>query len=85
MNTNKYIRNKFSDENYNIQYELNVGNLEAVLNDDNSISIIDNNKNKIFSIDAPYMIDAKKNVSEDITVSLEKSKTEILMCFVIKD
>ncbi len=75
------ILNKIPDENYNIQYELNVGNLEAVLNDDNSISIIDNKKNKIFSIDAPYMIDAKENVSEDITVTLEKSETGYILTY----
>lgn len=75
------ILNKIPDENYKIQYELNVGNLEAVLNDDNSISIIDNKKNEIFSIDAPYMIDAKENVSENITVSLEKSETGYILTY----
>ncbi|MCM1284716.1 MAG: hypothetical protein NC213_08675 [Acetobacter sp.] len=74
------ILNKVPDENYNIQYELSVGNLKAVLNDDNSISLFDGD-NEVFTIEAPYMIDANDVISENVTVVLEKAENGYVLTY----
>lgn len=67
------ILNRIPDAEYTVQYELNTGNLKAVLNGDNSITLFDGEK-EVFFMEAPYMIDANDTISEDVAVSLEKSE-----------
>lgn len=75
------IINNVPDENYTIQYELNTGNLTALLNDDNSISLVDSENNKVFIIESPYMIDSDGDISDDITVTLEKSENGYVLTY----
>lgn len=69
------------DEDYAIQYELDTADMSAVLNDDNSISVVDDNSNKVFIIAAPYMVDANDNVSESINVSFEESENGYILTY----
>lgn len=75
------ILNKIPDENYTVQYELSTGNLEAILNKDNSISLVDSGKKEVFLIESPYMIDAKDTISEDVAVYLEKSGNDYVLTY----
>lgn len=60
-------------------FNLDVGNLEAKLNDDKTISIY-NSKNEVVStIDSPFMYDSKLESSDDIEVSLIKNKKDYTM------
>ena len=69
------------DEDYAIQYELDTAGMAAVLNDDNSISVVDENSNEVFIIAAPYMVDANDNVSESINVSFEESENGYILTY----
>lgn len=69
------------DEDYAIQYELDTADMSAVLNDDNSISVVDDNSNEVFIIAAPYMVDANDNVSESINVSFEESENGYILTY----
>lgn len=69
------------DEDYAIQYELDTADMSAVLNDDNSISVVDENSNEVFIIAAPYMVDANDNVSENINVSFEESENGYILTY----
>lgn len=69
------------DEDYAIQYELDTAGMDAVLNDDNSISVVDENSNEVFIIAAPYMVDANDNVSENINVSFEESENGYILTY----
>lgn len=70
------------DEGYSIQYELNTGGLEAVLNEDNSITLSDSEETDIFMLESPYMIDASENMSEDITVTLQEADNGYILTYV---
>lgn len=69
------------DEDYAIQYELDTADMSAVLNDDNSISVVDDNSNEVFIIAAPYMVDANNNVSESINVSFAESENGYILTY----
>lgn len=69
------------DEDYAIQYELDTADMSAVLNDDNSISVVDENSNEVFIIAAPYMVDTNDNVSENINVSFEESENGYILTY----
>lgn len=69
------------DEDYAIQYELDTADMSAVLNDDNSISVVDDNSNEVFIIAAPYMVDANDNVSESINVSFAESENGYILTY----
>lgn len=75
------ILNKIPDADYTVQYELRTGNLEAILNKDNSITLVDSEKKEVFLIESPYMIDANDIISEDVTVSLEKSENAYVLTY----
>ena len=55
---------------YCYDFLLQTDGLNAVLNDDNSISLADEGGNVIYSIPAPYMADAVGNTSADVEYSL---------------
>lgn len=69
------------NEDYAVQYELDTAGMVAVLNDDNSISVVDENSNEVFIIAAPYMVDANDNVSESINVSFEESENGYILTY----
>ncbi len=75
------ILSNVPDEDYAIQYELDTAGMAAVLNDDNSISVVDENSNEVFIIAAPYMVDANDNVSESINVSFEESENGYILTY----
>lgn len=68
------ILNSIPDTGFTVKYQMTTGRLTAVLNEDNSISIIDKDNNDIFIIATPYMIDAEDNISENVAVALEESE-----------
>lgn len=74
------ILNKIPDENYSVQYELNTGVLNAVLNANNTITLFDGDK-EVFVIESPYMIDANDTISEDVAVSLEKTENGYVLTY----
>lgn len=76
------ILNNVPDEDYSVQYELNTGGLTAILNDDNSISLVNSKSDEIFMIEAPYMLDAEESICEDVTVSLEESENGYILTYV---
>lgn len=55
---------------YCYDFLLQTDGLNAVLNDDNSISLADEGGNVIYSIPAPYMADAVGNTSADVEYTL---------------
>lgn len=68
-------------EGYTIQYEVDTADMTAVLNNDNSISVVDDNGNEVFIIAAPYMVDANNNVSESINVSFEECENGYILTY----
>jgi len=75
------ILNSVPNADYAVQYELSTGNLKAVLNDDNSITLVDGDK-EVFFIEAPYMVDANDNISENVTVTLAESSDSYILTYV---
>lgn len=75
------ILSKVPDANYAIQYELSTGELVAELNEDNSITLVDGDK-EVFFIEAPFMVDANNNVSENITVTLTETDNSYILTYV---
>lgn len=74
------ILKEVPDANYAIQYELSTGKLVAELNEDNSITLVDGNK-EVFFIEAPFMVDANSNVSENITVTLTETGNSYILTY----
>ena len=58
---------------YSFSYEMKLNNLDAVLNDNGSITLFDSKNNQdVFTIPAPYMYDANGNYSNSVSYSLFK-------------
>lgn len=76
------ILNDIPNENYSVQYELNTGSLTAILNEDNSISLVDNENNEIFLLEAPYMIDSTDNICNDVTVALDGTENGYILTYL---
>lgn len=79
MNTSENI-----EDNFSITYEFKIKNLEIIKNNDNSILFYDkdNKENIIFKLDSPFMFDALGEISNDISVMVEKGKNNIIVTYV---
>lgn len=76
------ILNDVPDEDYSVQYELNTGGLKALLNDDNSISLVNSKNVEIFMIESPYMLDFEEDICENVIVSLEESGNSYVITYI---
>jgi len=56
-------------------FNMDMGDSTLILNEDNSIDILDNTGEKIAIIEIPYMFDEKREYSMDIKVKLEKDES----------
>ena len=65
------IINKAPTDKLSYTYSLKTNGATAILNDDNSVSVI-SNEEEVFVIPAAYMYDAKDNFSDNIDISLDK-------------
>ncbi len=67
---------KKATDNPEYSFNINVKNLTAKLQSDNSITFYDekDNKTEVFNMKAPYMFDAKKQLSDNIKLSLTKNE-----------
>ncbi len=67
---------KSNVENPVFQFNLNAINLFAVKNEDNTISFFSKDEPavEVFRINAPFMVDADNNISENVEVALDESK-----------
>ncbi|WP_251862294.1 DNRLRE domain-containing protein [Clostridium sp. Marseille-Q2269] len=66
-------------ENPEFKFKIKASNLTPKIEEDNSVSFYaEDNKRKIFDIDAPFMIDANNATSNDIKVELIKDGDEYI-------
>lgn len=73
-----FILKKRPKNDFSIEYLLDAGNLDLVLNEDLSISLLDDKKS-IFTIESPVMYDADFKTSNDFEVLVEKSEKGYLL------
>ncbi|HPG58609.1 MAG TPA: DNRLRE domain-containing protein, partial [Candidatus Wallbacteria bacterium] len=73
LKENIVLKTKTTPNSFSFIYDFGI--LKPVLNPDNSLSLVEPSAGEtIFTIDAPYMFDAKFEMSTDITVNIEKQQ-----------
>lgn len=76
------IINKAPTDKLSYTYSLKTNGATAILNDDNSVSVISKEK-EVFVIPAAYMYDAKDNFSDNIDISLDKiTDSEYMLTYI---
>lgn len=76
------IINKAPTDKLSYTYSLKTNGATAILNDDNSVSVI-SNEEEVFVIPAAYMYDAKENFSDNIDISLDKiTDSEYMLTYI---
>ncbi len=65
---------KNEEAQHSFLMEIDVGKLSLQLNEDNSISAVDEKGKEIYNFAAPYMIDSSDNISHSVAVELSEVK-----------
>ena len=62
-------------DSYSFTFDLSVGNLTPVLEDDGSVALLDNDNQPVYLIPAPYMLDAAGASSDAVSYTLSQEAT----------
>lgn len=73
---------KQRQEYYRYSFCMSLDELTPELQKDGSVLLLDSKNSTIFEIPAPYMVDAKGNISEKVGYSLDKSDTGFILTVI---